>query len=140
MLNNSNVIASKETRDRLAAELSLLIPDSMTEQTPIIFSTIGNPVLGLMPQIEVNKSWIDDGFDAQENTFDSLSEVDNSSQKPQLPDAKYWKRIYDLEFDFGDKKPSDSQEGNSELSGNEGQSGQSESGSAKQVMMHCNNG
>src|SRR4028119_638620 len=127
MLNNSNVIASKETRDRLAAELSLLIPDSMTEQTPIIFSTIGNPVLGLMPQIEVNESWIDDGFDAQKNTFNSSSEVDNSSQKPQLPDAKYWKRIYDLEFDLGDKKPSDSQEGNSELSGNEGQSGQSES-------------
>jgi hypothetical protein len=127
MLNNSNVIASKETRDRLAAELSLLIPDSMTEQTPIIFSTIGHPVLGLMPQIEVNESWIDDGFDEQKNTFDSLSEVDNSSQKPQLPDAKYWKRIYDLEFDLGDKKPSDSQEGNSELSGNEGQSGQSES-------------
>ena len=127
MLNNSNVIASKETRDRLAAELSLLIPDSMTEQTPIIFSTIGNPVLGLMPQIEVNESWNDDDCDAQKNTFDSSSEGDNSSQKPQLPDAKYWKRIYDLEFDLGDKKPSDSQEGNSELSGNEGQSGQSES-------------
>ena len=126
MLNNSNVIASKETRDRLAAELSLLIPDSMTEQTPIIFSTIGNPVLGLMPQIEVNESWIDDGFDAQKNTFNSSSEVDNSSQKPQLPDAKYWKRIYDLEFDLGDKKPSDSQEGNSELSGSEGQSGEPE--------------
>jgi hypothetical protein len=77
-----------------------------------------------MPRIEVNESWIDDGFDAQDNTFDSSSEVDNSSQKPQLPDAKYWKRIYDLEFDLGDKKPSDSQEGNSDLSGSEGQSGE----------------
>jgi hypothetical protein len=108
MLNNSNVIASKETRDRLAADLSLLIPDSMTEQTPIIFSTIGNPVLGLMPQIEVNKSWIDDGFDAQDNTFDRSSEGNNSSQKPPLPDAEYWKRIYDLEFNLEGKKPSDS--------------------------------
>jgi hypothetical protein len=52
MLNNSNVIASKETRDKLAADLSLLIPDLMTEQTPIIFSIIGNLVLKLMPQIE----------------------------------------------------------------------------------------
>ena len=108
MLNNSNVIASKETRDRLAADLSLLIPDSMTEQTPIIFSTIGNPVLGVMPQIEVNKSWINDGFDAQDNTFDRSSEGNNSSQKPPLPDAEYWKRIYDLEFNLEGKKPSDS--------------------------------
>jgi hypothetical protein len=108
MLNNSNVIASKETRDRLAADLSLLIPDSMTEQTPIIFSTIGNPVLGLMPQIEVNKSWIDEGFDAQDNTFERSSEGNNSSQKPPLPDAEYWKRIYDLEFNLEGKKPSDS--------------------------------
>jgi hypothetical protein len=108
MLNNSNVIASKETRDRLAADLSLLIPDSMTEQTPIIFSTIGNPVLGLMPRIEVKESWIDDGFDAQDNTFDRSSEGNNSSQKPPLPDAEYWKRIYDLEFNLEGKKPSDS--------------------------------
>jgi hypothetical protein len=59
MLNNSNVIASKETRDKLAADLKLLIPTSMTEQTPIILSTIGNPVLGLMPKIEVNKGTIE---------------------------------------------------------------------------------
>ena len=119
MLNNSNVIASKETRDRLTAELSLLIPDSMTEQTPIIFSTIGNPVLGLMPKIELSESWID-------NAFDRSSEAHKSSQKPQLPDAEYWERIYDLEFNLGDKKPSDSQDDDSELSGNEGQSGELE--------------
>ena len=60
MLNNSNVIASKETRDKLAADLKLLIEPSMSEQTPIILSTIGNPVLGLMPKIEVNKATVDD--------------------------------------------------------------------------------
>ena len=108
MLNNSNVIASKETRDRLAADLSLLIPDSMTEQTPIVFSTIGNPVLGLLPRIEVNESWIDNGSDAQNNTCDSASEAGNSSKRPKISDAEYWQRIYDLEFDLGDKKPSDS--------------------------------
>jgi len=59
MLNNSNVIASKETRDRLAADLKLLIQPSMTEQIPVILSTIGNPVLGLMPKIEVNKATVD---------------------------------------------------------------------------------
>ena len=40
--------------------MKLLIPTSMTEQTPIILSTIGNPVLGLMPKIEVNKATVDD--------------------------------------------------------------------------------
>lgn len=52
MLNNPNVIASKIKRDRLASDLELLIQDSMSEQTPIILSTIGNPVLGLMPKID----------------------------------------------------------------------------------------
>ena len=108
MLNNSNVIASKETRDRLTADLSLLIPASMAEQTPIVLSTIGNPVLGLMPQIEVNTSWIDGGSEAPDNIFDSSSETGNSAQKNQLSDAEYWERIYNLEFNLGDKKQSDS--------------------------------
>ena len=60
MLNNSNVIANKAHRDLLSADLKALIPDSMSEQTPIILSTIGNPVLGLMPKIEVNKATVTD--------------------------------------------------------------------------------
>jgi hypothetical protein len=31
----------------------------MTEQIPVILSTIGNPVLGLMPKIEVNNATVD---------------------------------------------------------------------------------
>jgi hypothetical protein len=53
LLNNQRVIASKDTRDKLTSDLKRLIPASMTEQTPIILSTIGNPALGLMPQIEI---------------------------------------------------------------------------------------
>src|SRR4028118_2021894 len=53
LLNNQRVIASKDTRDKLTSDLKQLIPISMAEQTPIILSTIGNPVLGLMPKIEV---------------------------------------------------------------------------------------
>lgn len=53
MINNSKVIASKETRDRLATDLRDLIDISMSEQTPIILSTIGNPILGLMPKLDV---------------------------------------------------------------------------------------
>lgn len=51
LINNSRVIASKETRDALQAQLRGLIPQSIAEQTPIILSTIGNPVLGLMPRL-----------------------------------------------------------------------------------------
>lgn len=76
MLNNSNVIASKETRDRLASDLKLLIEPSMSEQTPVILSTIGNPVLGLMPKIEVNKSAFADISEAQNNTPDKTSGKD----------------------------------------------------------------
>jgi hypothetical protein len=53
MLNNQRVIANKNDRDKLSSDLKQLIPVSMAEQTPIILSTIGNPVLGLMPQIEI---------------------------------------------------------------------------------------
>ena len=76
MLNNSNVIASKETRDKLAAELKLLIEPSMSEQTPVILSTIGNPVLGLMPKIDVHKAAVDECSDAQIDTPDNLSGKD----------------------------------------------------------------
>ena len=70
LLNNQRVIASKESRDRLAADLKLLIPTSMTEQTPIILSTIGNPALGLMPLIEINQPSVDEV---------SSTEVDSSA-------------------------------------------------------------
>jgi hypothetical protein len=78
MLNNSNVIASKESRDRLAADLRLLIEPSMAEQTPVILSTIGNPVLGLMPRIEINKTSVDKIFEAQIDISDTLSRTDNT--------------------------------------------------------------
>lgn len=73
MLNNSNVIANKAHRDLLSADLSLLIPDSMAEQTPIILSTIGNPVLGLMPEIDVPKAPVDNDSDAQIDISDNPS-------------------------------------------------------------------
>ena len=71
MINNSNVIANNKTRDKLASDLSLLIPDSMTEQTPIILSTIGNPVLGLMPKIDSNGFTVNEVSNAQINILDS---------------------------------------------------------------------
>lgn len=70
LLNNQRVIASKESRDRLAANLKLLIPTSMAEQTPIILSTIGNAALGLMPHIEINELPLDEV---------SSTEVDSSA-------------------------------------------------------------
>jgi hypothetical protein len=76
MLNNPNVIANKDDRCRLTAELKLLIHTSRAEQTPIILSTIGNPVLGLMPKLEVNKSSVDDLPDGKNSTSDKPSGTD----------------------------------------------------------------
>jgi hypothetical protein len=76
MLNNPNVIANKAHRDLLSADLSLLIPDSMAEQTPVILSTIGNPGLGLMPRIDVHKAAVDECSDAQIDTPENLSGKD----------------------------------------------------------------
>jgi hypothetical protein len=70
MLNNQKVIANKENRDVLTSHLKRLIPVSMTEQTPIILSTIGNPALGLMPKIEVNKLSSDDVSSGQVDSSD----------------------------------------------------------------------
>jgi hypothetical protein len=78
LLNNQRVIASKETRDILTADLKRLIPASMASQTPIILSTIGNPALGLMPQIEVETPSVDEVFDAQISTSDNSSGKDDT--------------------------------------------------------------
>lgn len=92
MLNNQRVIASKETRDRLTADLSLLIPASMAQQTPIILSTIGNPVLGLMPKIQVN------------NAPTALSGADDGAATAES-DSAYLDRVYNLEFDLSRPEP-----------------------------------
>ena len=82
LLNNQRVIASKEARDTLTADLKRLIPVSMAEQTPIILSTIGNPVLGLMPKIEVKTSSVNEVSDAQISTSDNSSGKDNTLPQP----------------------------------------------------------
>lgn len=68
LLNNQRVIASKDTRDKLTSDLKQLIPISMAEQTPVILSTIGNPVLGLMPEIELS-------FGGNQPSFDDVPTV-----------------------------------------------------------------
>jgi hypothetical protein len=83
MLNNPNVIANKDDRCRLAADLKLLIHFSMAEQTPIILSTIGNPVLGLMPKIEVNKSSVDDVPTRNTSNTSESSGTPKNTQEPE---------------------------------------------------------
>ncbi|MEG4304861.1 hypothetical protein [Microcoleus sp. D3_18a_C4] len=76
LLNNQRVIASKDTRDKLTSDLKQLIPISMAEQTPVILSTIGNPVLGLMPEIELS-------FGGNQPSFDDVPTVPNSDISEQ---------------------------------------------------------
>jgi hypothetical protein len=111
MLNNQKVFAGKSDRERLTSDLSQLIPISMTEQTPIILSTIGNPELGLMPQIEINQPPYNEVF-SNNNSTESTSD--------------YFNRVYKMEFDLGDKKLSDSQADSSPSDSNGIQSDDSE--------------
>ncbi|MEG3903646.1 hypothetical protein QUB19_15535 [Microcoleus sp. B4-C5] len=76
LLNNQRVIASKDTRDKLTSDLKQLIPISMAEQTPVILSTIGNPVLGLMPEIELS-------FGGNQPSFDDVPTVPTSDISEQ---------------------------------------------------------
>ncbi|MEG4087464.1 hypothetical protein [Microcoleus sp. POL10_C6] len=82
LLNNQRVIASKEARDTLTADLKRLIPISMAEQTPIVLSTIGNPVLGLMPQIDVHEPSINEVSDTQISTPNNSSGKDDTLPQP----------------------------------------------------------
>jgi len=102
LLNNQRVIASKETRDILAADLKRLIPVSMAEQTPIILSTIGNPVLGLMPQIEIkiesNQASSEgvprrDSLEQSEQSGTSLDTPGTDSHNPGTPYGTRAERI-----------------------------------------------
>ncbi|MEG4989795.1 hypothetical protein QUB08_29240 [Microcoleus sp. BR0-C5] len=102
LLNNQKVIASKETRDKLTANLKQLIPVSMTEQTPIILSTIGNPVLGLMPKIEIrieSNQASSDGVSGRESVEQSeqsgtpLDSPGTDTQKPGIPYGTRAERI-----------------------------------------------
>src|SRR4028118_2755 len=111
MLNNQKVFAGKSDRERLTSDLSQLIPISMTEQTPIILSTLGNPELGLMPQIEINQPPYNEVF-SNNNSTESTSD--------------YFNRVYKMEFDLGDKKLSDSQADSSPSDSNGIQSEDSE--------------
>ncbi|MEG4445798.1 hypothetical protein QUB47_27720 [Microcoleus sp. AT9_B5] len=111
MLNNQKVFAGKSDRDRLTSDLSQLIPISMTEQTPIILSTIGNPELGLMPRIEINQPPSNEVF-SNNNSTESTSD--------------YFNRVYKMEFYLGDKKLSDSQADSSPSDSNGIQSDDSE--------------
>src|SRR4028118_301262 len=111
MLNNQKVFAGKSDRDRLTSDLSQLIPISVTEQTPIILSTIGNPELGLMLQIEINQPPYNEVF-SNNNSTESTSD--------------YFNRVYKMELDLGDKKLSDSQADSSPSDSNGIQSEDSE--------------
>lgn len=89
LINNSRVIASKETRDALQVQLRDLIPQSMAEQTPIILSTIGNPVLGLMPRLDggnpeqTDDSVVDVASELLEDVWsDSAAKSESETERP----------------------------------------------------------
>jgi len=140
-IKNQYIVSDNAQRPTLLAKVNELMPESEAKQIPIFFTTLGNGNVGLLPYIK--KAFIkltpeerseSLAFDVEKfrqyliqreagmGTQTTQTMVAETSQKPQLSDSEYLQRVYDLEFDLGAKKPSDSQADDSALSDSETQS------------------
>jgi hypothetical protein len=113
MISAHSIIENKEVRQALLGEFNELKPISKQHERPIMLSTLEPPTVCLQADVRHYQkrhetAFNDDMSDAQIDAFDRSCEADDSTEKPELSGAEYWKRIFDLEFDLGDKKPSDS--------------------------------
>jgi hypothetical protein len=144
-IKNQYIVSDNAQRQTLLAKVNELMPESEAKQIPIFFTTLGNGNVGLLPYIK--KAFIkltreerseSLAFDVEKfrqyliqreagmGTQTTQTMVAETSQKPQLSDSEYLQRVYDLEFDLGAKKPSDSQADDSALSDSETQSDEPE--------------
>ena len=88
MIGNPSIVPDKKDRDRLSEQLRFLIEASEKEQTPIIFSAIGEPILGLMPHI-------------QRNINSNTVELPNDNPfKLTADDRTYEQKLWDMEFNL----------------------------------------
>ena len=113
MISTHSIIENREVRQALLAEFNRLKPISKQHERPIMLSTLEPACVCLQADVRHYQrlheiAFGDDVSSGQNNPFDSSSGTGNTPKKPELPDPEYWKRIYDLEFDLGNKKPSDS--------------------------------
>ena len=141
-IKNQYIVSDNAQRAMLLAKVNELIPESKAKQIPILFTTLGNGNVGLLPHIEKPFIKLTPEERGEPLTFDierfrqylirreqgTATQITQTidaetHQKPHLSDSEYLQRVYDLEFNL---KPSDSQKDDSALSDSEGQSGESE--------------
>ncbi|MBE9122581.1 hypothetical protein IQ269_17690 [Tychonema sp. LEGE 07199] len=119
-IKNQYIVSDNAQRAMLLAQLNELMAESEAKQIPVFFTTLGNGNVGLLPRIEkaVIKLMPEErdeqlAFDIEKFRqyliqCEAGIATAETSQKPQPFDSEYWERVYDLEFNLGDKKPSDS--------------------------------
>ena len=119
-IKNQYIVSDNAQRATLLAQLNELMSESKAKQIPVFFTTLGNGNVGLLPRIEKAVITLTPKERDEQLAFDiekfrqyliqreaGITTAD-TSQKPQPFDSEYWERVYDLEFDLGNKKPSDS--------------------------------
>jgi hypothetical protein len=119
-IKNQYIVSDNAQRAMLLAQLNELMAESEAKQIPVFFTTLGNGNVGLLPRIEKAVITLTPKERDEQLAFDiekfrqcliqseaGITTAD-TSQKPQPFDSEYWERVYDLEFDLGNKKPSDS--------------------------------
>ncbi|MEG4407981.1 hypothetical protein [Microcoleus sp. MON2_D5] len=126
-IKNQYIVSDNAQRATLLAKVNELMPESEAKQIPIFFTTLGNGNVGLLPYIEkaIIKLTPEErseslAFDVEKfrqyliqreqgTTTQTTQTIDaETRQRPHLSDSEYLQRVYDLEFDLGHKKPSDS--------------------------------
>ncbi|MEG3972175.1 hypothetical protein QUA00_31815 [Microcoleus sp. T2B6] len=119
-IKNQYIVSDNAQRAMLLAQLNELMAESEAKQIPVFFTTLGNGNVGLLPRIEkaVIKLTLEERDEQLAFNIEKFRQyliqceagitTAETRQKPQLSDSEYWQRTYDLEFNLGDKKPSDS--------------------------------
>ena len=119
-IKNQYIVSDNAQRAMLLAQLNELMAESEAKQIPVFFTTLGNGNVGLLPRIEkaVIKLTLEErdeqlAFDIEKFRqyliqCEAGIATAETCQYSQPSGSEYWQRTYDLEFNLGDKKPSDS--------------------------------
>ena len=119
-IKNQYIVSDNAQRAMLLAQLNELMAESEAKQIPVFFTTLGNGNVGLLPRIEKAVIKLTPEERDEQLAFDIekfrqyLIQCEagiataETSQYSQPSGSEYWQRTYDLEFNLGDKKPSDS--------------------------------
>jgi len=119
-IKNQYIVSDNAQRAMLLAQLNELMAESEAKQIPVFFTTLGNGNVGLLPRIEKAVIKLTPEERDEQLAFDIekfrqyLIQCEagiataETCQYSQPSGSEYWQRTYDLEFNLGDKKPSDS--------------------------------